>query len=209
MGCKRFTSGVYFAVLFIACAISASGASAPFELPRQYSAEIESTVGGATSTMKMWVDGNKNRTEMSSQGESVIAITRGDIKRVYSLMPSQKKYMELPMTDAQAQKADPTAIDPKAQWENLGTEAIDGRTCNKYKVTTPSPANPEQSVSTLFYFDAKDNAPVRVVVGEGGSMIVVNYKKFQLGAPDPSVFEIPKDYEKFAMPGVPSGMMPQ
>lgn len=179
---------------------------APFELPRQYTAEIESQVGGMATPMKLYVDGQKSRMELTTQGMQTAVISRVDRKVVYNLMPLQKKYMEMPMSEEQARQADPTAIGANAQWEKLGTETINGQSCNKYKVTATSPTDPAAKTVSLFDFNASTNDPVRVTVDAEGQQIVVDFKSFKRGAPDASLFEVPKGYEKFGMPALPAGI---
>lgn len=205
MDWNRFLKG---AVLFLAASFCLHAAPPPVELPRQYSAEIESTVAGQTSVMKLWIDGNKHRMEVTGSGMDAIVITRGDRKVTYTLMPAQKQYMELPMSTDQVTKSDPTAIDPGAKWESLGTETVNGKLCDKYRVTTDKGENLKKIVS-LLYFDAATKEPVQVIVGEGAEAVLVKYKKFQSGSPDASLFEVPAGYEKFAMPAMPPNTMSQ
>ncbi len=94
---RRYLAGLTLA-LISCCPLSGRAACAPFELPRQYTAEIETQVGGMTTPMKLAVDGQKSRMEMTTQGVQAIVISRVDRKVVYNLMPLQKKYLEMPMT---------------------------------------------------------------------------------------------------------------
>lgn len=187
--------------------ISLWAGSAPFEMPRQYSAEVESIIGDTSSgVMKVYVDASKSRMEMTSQGLDTIVISRSDLKVMYTLMVAQKQYMEMPLNDAQARQADPTSIAANAQWESLGKETVNGRVCNKYKVTSPGSSDGSPTTVSTFYFDAATNDPVKMLVDAGGQSVVANFRKFQRGAPDASLFEVPKEYKKFSMPGMPQGL---
>ncbi len=83
---------------------------------------------------------------------------------------------------------------------------MNGKLCNKYKVTAASPQDPAQTTVSLFDFSAANNDPVKVLVDADGQQVAVNFKTFQRGAPDAALFELPKDYQKFSMPGLPPGI---
>lgn len=201
---KKIMAGMFSSALLL---VSLWAGPAPFALPVQYSAEVESVMGGnPSSVMQVYVDGNKSRMEMSAQGTDTIVISRSDLKVMYTLMVAQKQYMEMPMSDVQARQANPTAIAANAQWENLGDEAANGRLCHKYKITTTSATEAMPPTVSIFYFDAVNNAPVKMLVDAAGQSAVVNFRKFRAGAQDAALFEVPKDYKKFSMPGLPQGI---
>lgn len=178
--------------------IRSFSAPPPFPMPNQFTAEIETTVSGQKTPMKVWVDGTKSRNEVESGGAKVIVVTRGDLRKTYTLIPGQNQYMEMPLTEKQGLASRPGS---DSDWTSLGTEKINGVECNKYKVVTPNPANPQQTVTSIFYFDSATRNPVKAIVGEGGNSMLVEYRNFQAAAPDSSQFEIPSGYTKLTIPG--------
>lgn len=193
---------IWSVAIGLVCGIisSSSGFAAPppFPMPNQFTADITTTVAGQTTPMKVWVDGTKSRNEVEQSGVKVTVITRGDLRKTYSLIPGQNQYMEMPLTEKQGLASRPGS---DSDWTALGTEKVNDINCNKYKVTTPNPANPQQTITSIFYFDAANRKPVKAIVGEGGNSMLVEYRNFEAAAPDSSLFEIPSGYTKLTIPG--------
>lgn len=186
LGCVTFTS-------------LRAGTPPPYEMPKQFSTQIETTVQGTKNTMTIYVDGNKSRAEVSVMGTNTITIQRGDLKVAYNLMTAQKQYMEIPMTDDQAKNAG-SPTDPNATWESLGSESLNGRKCDKYKITTVNATDANIKTVSVLYVDSSSKLPIRAITGEGAEAVVMDYKNFKTGAPDASLFELPAGYTKFSIP---------
>ncbi|MFT3830614.1 MAG: DUF4412 domain-containing protein [Opitutaceae bacterium] len=148
--------------------------------PKAYSVETVTTVAGTTSATKLFVDGDKMRTEMDANGMQMISIIRTDKKVSYTLMPAQKMVMENPIPDvpAAAQAA------PEPTWEKVGSANVNGVACTEYKVTT--------GADVAHYFLNGDNLLVRLATKD----MTMDYKNFKAGAQDAALFEVPAGYSK-------------
>lgn len=164
-----------------AVAAHAANNSPMAEWPKAYSVETETTVAGTTSPSKMFVDGDKIRTEMDAGGMQMISIVRPDKKVCYSLMPAQKMVMETALPDAPAATA---AAGPEPKWEKVGSATVNGIACTEYKVTT--------GADVAQYFLDGNNYLVRMATKD----MTMDYKNFKAGAQDASLFEVPAGYSK-------------
>ncbi|MBK8477423.1 MAG: DUF4412 domain-containing protein [Opitutaceae bacterium] len=149
--------------------------------PAAYSVETETTAGGNKTAMKLFVDGDKMRTEMDAGGMQMISIMRKDKKMSYSLMPAQKMVMENPIPDAPATAA---AAGPEPVWEKVGSSTVNGQACTEYKV--------KSGADTMSYFLNADKLLVRMA----NASMTMDYKNYKAGAQDAALFEIPAGYSK-------------
>jgi hypothetical protein len=163
-----------------AVAAQAANNSPMAEWPKAYSVEMETTAGGMTTKSKLFVDGDKMRTDMDAGGMQMSTIIRKDKKVSYSLMHAQKMVMENPLQDAPA--AAQAAEEPK--WEKIGSATVNGVACTEYKVVT--------SGQEMHYFLNSDNYLVRL----SSKDMTMDYKNFKAGAPDAALFEVPAGYSK-------------
>lgn len=159
-------------------------------LALDFSADMVSKAKGKEFSGKIYVTQDKVRTEMAG----AVNIMRMDKKIMWVLMPGEKMYMEQPV-DPQMAAGAAEKIPGEIERTLLGSEAIEGRPANKYKITYKNGAIIE---SILQWSDAATSLPVKVT-SEDGSWSM-EYKNLKLGAPDQSLFEIPEGYQKFSMP---------
>lgn len=149
--------------------------------PAAYSVETETTAGGNKTAMKMFVDGDKMRTEMDAGGTQMISIMRKDKKMSYALMPAQKMVMENPIPDAPAAAA---PAGPEPLWEKVGSSTVNGQACTEYKV--------KSGADTMTYFLNADKLVVRMATPS----MTMDYKNYKAGAQEAALFEIPAGYSK-------------
>jgi hypothetical protein len=187
------------ASLFLALQARAETPPSPIKFPSEYSVEIVTTAQGQAIPSKMYQAKDKTRTETSVQGMQSVSIMRQDLKKMYTLMPAQKMYMEIgldnPMMKSMAPQ-DMTKPQGDMKWEKLGSETVNGAAADKYKVTTTH----EGKTSEMFYYVDAKGFPVRVEMNSMGQVMTVDYKNWSEGAPDASLFEVPAGYSK--MPGM-------
>ena len=162
-----------------AVAAQAANNSPMAEWPKAYSVEMETTAGGMTTKSKLFVDGDKMRTDMDAGGMQMSTIIRKDKKVSYSLMHAQKMVMETPLQDAPAAAAQ-AVEEPK--WEKIGSATVNGVACTEYKVVT--------SGQEMHYFLNSDKFLVRL----SSKDMTMDYKNFKVGAPDAALFEVPAGY---------------
>ena len=162
-----------------AVAVQAANNSPMADWPKSYSVEMETTAGGMTTKSKLFVDGDKMRTDMDANGMQMSSIVRKDKRVSYSLMHAQKMVMENPLQDAPAAQ---NALEPV--WEKVGPATINGQACTEYRMKLGA------DVTTFFINSEK--LPVRMA----NASMTMDYKNFKAGAPDASLFEIPAGYSK-------------
>jgi hypothetical protein len=174
-----------FGVLLLVAVLAAP--SAAYEL----SADMITKDGDQKQTGKLYVKGQKYRIEMKSGSE--YAIIRHDKNKSWIVMPEQKAYIEMPFDPKKT-----PAIEEKnfssADRKLLGSETIDGRRTNKYHVR----AGEAGEDNSFYQWVASDlNFPIKTAAINGSWSI--EYQNITTSVPD-SLFEIPDNYEKIAMP---------
>lgn len=180
--------------------------------PTQYSADlvVNRKMGEKTAppvTMRVYVDGNKRRTEQVSNGGGSVII-RGDLGKRYILNPGTKTYMEAAL--------DPKLLESTGDWakrlgivhEKVGTEEVNGELCDKYHFASDPKKMlaqnkqmlpPRRNVTGFIWVDQNTH----MLVKSDDAMTTAEWKNIKLGPPDASVFELPTDYKKFERPAVP------
>ncbi|MBV8099409.1 MAG: hypothetical protein JOZ31_09660 [Verrucomicrobia bacterium] len=215
---KRLMSAGWFALVSILPAFTAPAEETTDPLanaPTQYSADLVVTrkVGPKTPvTMKVYVDGNKRRTDTGTTGN--IIILRGDLNKRYVLTPNGKTYMEAPL--------DPRMLESPSDWakrmglvhEKVGTEDVNGETCDKYSYTSDPKKMatgqnqrmmPATRAITGFIWVGQET---HMLVKSENEVTSAEWKNIKIGPPDASVFELPADYKKIEA-GRPFQMQPQ
>ena len=205
---KRPISAGLFALVFILPALSTPAEEATDPLvnaPTQYSADLVVTrkVGPSTPmTVKVYVDGNKRRTDQEANGGNIV-ILRGDLSKRYILTPSSKTYMEGPL--------DPKMLESPTGWakrmgivhEKVGTEDVNGEPCDKYRYSSDSkkmangqnkPMMPAMRGPVTGFIWVGQTTHMLVKSENAGS--TAEWKNIKLGPPDASLFELPSDYKK-------------
>jgi hypothetical protein len=172
--------------------------------PTQYSADlVVSRKVGTPVTMRVYSDGNRRRTEQP-QGPNggIVVILRGDLSKRYILNPGTKTYAELPL--------DPRMLESSADWskrlgivhEKVGTEDLNGETCDKYHFSVDQKAQDPQNrplmpqsqgaVSGFIWVSQSTH----MLLKSENSVTTAEWKNVKIGSPDSSLFEVPADYKK-------------
>lgn len=186
------------AALFLLNPVQAETPPAPLKFPQEYSVEIVSKVQGQEFASTMYQAKDKTRTETNVQGMSSVSIVRQDQQKMYMLMPMQKMYMEMALNQGGMMQKMPDVGAPKGdvKYEKLGSETVNGVSCDKYKVTVTSEGNANEMI---YYIDG-EGRPARTEMSHMGQTMTVDYKNWKTGALDASLFEVPAGYSK--MPGM-------
>lgn len=167
-----------------------SAASAPFELPTQFTATFEGNMAGQTMAFTLYADGdNRQRIEMGTMD----MILRKDQQKIYVLMTAAKQIMEMPYDPAMAKGMTGFTSDKDANWEQLGTDTIRGIACDKWQVTSPS------GERMTYWITPSDHKPVRMVTAKDNSQVDV--LSFTPGAQDAHLFEPPTGWSSMSSPG--------
>lgn len=132
--------------------------------------------------------------QMKAMGmDTMISISRPDLKMAYAVYPGLNSYAEMPLKDSTS------AVSPddyKVETAELGKETIDGHNCVKNQVTvTDKDSNKTEST----VWNAKDlkDFPIKVVTGEGSQTNTMLFKNISTTKPESSLFEPPTGYTKY------------
>ncbi len=174
-----------FSVLLLVAVFAAP--SAAYEL----SADMIAKDGDQKQTGKLYVKGKKYRIEMKSGTE--YAIIRHDKNKSWIVIPEQKAYIEMPFDPRNTPAIEEKNLSSPNR-KLLGTETINGRQTSKYHVTSKEGGEE----SSFYQWVASDlNFPVKTAATNGSWSI--EYQNIKTSVSD-SLFEIPDNYEKIAMP---------
>ncbi len=168
---------------------------AGFAQAAQFSATTVTKAGGMEIPGKITVKGNMVRNEVKTGGQTSIQILRPDKQVVWIVLPQQKAYVEMPITQEARQKLMPITEEQKAKMTKVGTEPINGYVCDKYESTMPHQGKPVK----VFTWIAPDlGMPIKVVAADGS--FSMDYKDIKTAEVSDALFEVPKDYKKLQMP---------
>jgi hypothetical protein len=171
----------------------------------QFSADMVMTHRGESMQGKIYFGGTKMRFDMSPRGHQSIMIMDMPKQTSYMLMPQEKMYMEFnaamagrghgPMQRPDVKPVDPSnpcASEPGVTCRKLGTEVVNGRTCDKWEFT-------REGRTQTVWVDQKLHFMVKTLGSDGS---VTELKNIQEGTQPASLFEIPAGYRKFDMGGM-------
>jgi hypothetical protein len=185
----------FSAVVFGVVVFGSMGASAQL---RAFSADQIHTAGKRTTTGKIYASETAMRIESEQNGRPSITIVRLDRKVMWMVMPAQKMYMEMTNFGSAVSDMASSMQGAKVQRDLLGSEQVGAYHCDKYHVQTTY----EGKVYTHIEWDAKELDGFAVKKqGEKGDWSV-EYQNVHFGPQDPSLFEVPADYQKMSMGGM-------
>ena len=198
MKCK---SRLLIAVTMVSLSFVAALPIAAFSA--EFSADLIMTGGGDEETGKVFIKGKLHRMELMADGKlAAINISRPDKGVNWNLMPGEKMYMEMPLTEIGYE--DIESLESKTTMKLLGNETVNGYKCEKRRYES----NDKTEGPVIVWFSPKLDYPVKILTlaygGEGD--MTLEYRNIKTGKVPDSMFEIPKGYKKFAIPGMPAGM---
>ena len=186
-----------------------------FGANQTFSADLEFHVSGShgdNTTMpgKLFFDSGKSRFEMNlseMQGgklppsqqmkamgmDSMISISRPDLKLTYLVYSGLNSYVEMPTQEASA-SANPD--DFKVETTQVGKETVDGHDCVKNQVTVTD-KDGNKHVSTVWNASDLKDFPVKIVMYEGGNATTMLYKNISFAKPAASQFDPPSGLTKY------------
>ena len=202
---QRLSAAIAFCALML-LAVPAALA----QMPQPFSADYSTTSANGNLNMagKMYFSLPRMRMDITNAGNSKQAgpfggkmgmIVDVPAKTMYMLMPEQRMYMEFrtdqnspmaqnaPKFDEMFRGNDPCAGREGATCKKLGTESINGRTCDKWEVTQKS------GKTETFWIDQKLHFPIKIVNGD----ITTQYTNIKEGPQDAALFKVPDGYRKF------------
>jgi hypothetical protein len=147
--------------------------------------------------------GDLYRVESEQIGVKFAVIGRPDIKKVYTIRPDKKLYVEVQGNDPLAMRLDPFDLEQirklrNVKVEDLGTENIDGHPCKKYLVSFDQ-ANQVQKI-TVWKATDLNNLIIRQEQEFLNMRSSIKLQNVKLEVA-PDQFELPKDYKQVKTTG--------
>lgn len=164
---------------------------------KPFSADMISTYQGQKHRMKVYSREKAFRMEMNEGGQSSVTILRYDRRLMWSIVPAQKMYMEMPLQPGRSMTEASNDPEAKVVREVLGTEKVGPYTCIKSRVQVTSQG--QTFIGLQWAAQELDGFVVKMVDEKSGS--TVEYENVKLGAPDAALFEPPVGYTRMQMPG--------
>ena len=190
----RWKFAAFCAVLAFAGGVRAQVTSKPF------SADMIKTSHNKTTTAKVNVIATAIRTEGVQNGQKFITIMRYDRNVLWSIMPDQKMYFEMPIPAgaqmASGMKEMMKGMDVKR--ESLGSEQVNGFLCDKTKMIVTW----QGITATSIQWAAKDLGGFTVKTLDERTGDTTEYKDIHPGPQDASLFELPAGFKKMDMRGM-------
>jgi len=169
----------------------------PIPLPASFSATVVRSDGDSA---KVWIDGQKRRTDLSMGGRCTsIAITRPDLGVMYSIDPISGTYHEIPFGDAERAALEAN-VEDDVQWELVGTSDIDGQRYDEYEAWATD-ASPFPRERICIHPETRMRKRITTINKRGQPVLTINYEDAVVGRQPPDVFEVPSGCTQKRLPG--------
>jgi len=144
-----------------------------------------------TQTGKVWIDGNRFKTDSTMEGKRIITIFDRTTNTVITYYPEENQAVKMSAgadTNETPSPSDYTGnLDPN-KVKLIRTETYDGATCKVLEVIAPS----GQEDKVLLWVREDLGLPVKVeVTAASGEKTVMEYKNLQVGPIPDEVFQLP------------------
>ncbi len=199
---QRLSATLAICVLFLLSSFALA------QMPQPFSADMSTTSANGNANMKgkFFMSLPKMRVDMADTaqrqagpfGGKMSMIVDGDSKIAYMLMPDAQMYMEFPadakspmmqrMPNLKDLNSDPCAGRQDVTCKKVGTETVNGRSCDKWESTDKA------GKKETFWIDQKLHFPIKSQTAGGMTTEFTNIKE---GAQDPALFKVPAGYRKF------------
>ena len=161
----------------------------------EFSASVITKMGGQEIPGKIFVKGQKVRNESQAGGQTNVMIVRPDKKVAWVILPQEKTYMEMPITEDPQQKMMAMTAKDKANMKLIGTEMVNGFECDKFEATM---SHEGQSTKHYAWIAKKLAMPIKMTSADGS--FSMEYQDIKPGKVENSLFEPPRGYRKMKMP---------
>jgi len=125
--------------------------------------------------------------------DRTISIVRPDKQVVFVIYPSLRAYAETPIAKDQTGNANQNY---KIDSTPLGNDTVDGRACQKNKVTV-SGADGDKHEAIVWNASDLKNFPVKMQMIQAGVTTVMKYSNIKFDKPDAKLFDPPVGFDKY------------
>jgi len=172
----------------------------------EFSATLVRSGGGEEAgTSTVYLKGDLRREEVKEDDGEGVMIYRPDKGVVWTLMPDEKMYMEVPLQPGMSGAYDDMkSLDAAATPKVLGKETLNGFECEKRRYIQSNLARGSITV----WYSPKLGYPVKIHIktDDKDTEMVMEYKDIKTGKIPASKFDVPADYQKMSIPGMAPGM---
>jgi hypothetical protein len=190
--------------LIVAAMTMPGAAQAASPAPPQAEYSADSVLETAEVSMKGHVNYTPRRERremvMGSGGDKMIMITRHDKKVAWTLMPSEKMYMESSIAQAKT-KDDLSSY--KIEQTVIGPDTVNGVSTTKSKIIMTGAKGEKMGG---FMWTTRDNIVVKMdaiaIDKKQKHRFKTELTNLKVGKQDPKLFEVPAGYEKMNIPGM-------
>lgn len=162
---------------------------------KEISFEMVTTISGdqpVSSIGKMYISGEKARSEMETMGIKMITIVDAE-RNVYIYDPANNNAMKMPASEEDLGSPSDWA-EGTSDLEVIGEEKLDGLECLVVKGVS-------DGMESQIWVRKDIGMPVRVEIAE--KQAIIEYKNYKIGTQDPALFEIPADTTITELPSAP------
>lgn len=184
------------------CAVTASAQElTSLPVPTvEYAADRVLETESGTFNGRVYAAKGRERGEMEAGGMRSVLILRMEEQKGWMLMPAQRMYQELDFAKARQQMGGKPADDVKIS--AVGTEEVEGHSATKYKILM------KDGSAGGFMWITPEGIAIKMDMiqksGKKNERMTMTLKNLEIGAQDPSLFEVPAGWSK--MPAFGGGM---
>lgn len=120
-------------------------------------------------------------------------IVHPELKTTLVVYPALKSYANTPMS---AEEAAGLTYKYEVRKEKLGQEEVEGRACEKMKVTISSEKGGKHE-AVIWCDPSLKNFPVKMQIPSEDSTVIMFYREVKLQKPEARLFEVPASYTKY------------
>ncbi len=160
---------------------------------QEFSAEQTTITQVTTEVGILYHRPDRWRSEIKGENHTDISIFRLDKKVIWVLLPKEKKYMEIPLTEDDMPL--PARIAGEIDRAVVGQEKVEGFTCDKLVVRY---SQENEVYEMIFWVSPQLGVPLRSEAPALGWKSEL--KKIKVGAQPDELFEAPANYERFSPP---------
>ncbi len=159
----------------------------------EFSADINNTVRGTTTSGKIYVKGLKYRMEKVESGQRIFVIVDQEVNVTRAINVDEKAYIEMPCDDMKSLVNDPfqslkyAIVIQEATVKPVGKEIVAGVECDKSTIVFSGTDYFTQWVSAKYDF------PLKIIAHAADDMLV-ELTNITEGAVDDKLFAVPKGY---------------